>query len=45
MAWKREICSRRRVFGYEAVKMGSNMAARYRQSMGEVKDEAMTVPG
>ena len=24
---------------------GSKIAARYKQSMGEVKDEAMTVPG
>jgi len=34
-----------RVDGYEAVKIGSKMAARYKQSMGEVKEDAMTDPG
>jgi hypothetical protein len=34
-----------RVDGYEAVKIGSKMAARYKQSMGEVKEDPMTDPG
>lgn len=33
-----------RVDGYEIVKIGSNIAARYSASSGEVKDEAMIVP-
>lgn len=45
MAWKRDMRSTRREFGYDAVKMGSNIAARYRQSMGDVKEEAMRLPG
>jgi hypothetical protein len=45
MAWKREMRSTRREFGYEAVKMGSKMAARYRLSMGEVNEDAINVPG
>lgn len=45
MALKREICSTSRVDGYDAVNMGSKIAARYRQSMGEVKEEAIRVPG
>jgi hypothetical protein len=28
IAWKREMCSTRREFGYETVKTGSKMAAR-----------------
>jgi hypothetical protein len=32
------------VFGYEAVNMGLNMTARYRQSIGDVNDEAMIDP-
>lgn len=31
--------------GYEAVKTGSKMAARYRASIGEVKDDAITDDG
>lgn len=45
MAWRRETRSTLRVLGYEMVKIGSKMAARYKQSMGEVCDEAMMVPG
>lgn len=45
IACSREICSTRRVFGYEAVKIGSNIAARYTASIGDVKDDAMTDPG
>jgi len=45
MAWKREIGCTMRVCGYEAVNTGSKMAARYRQSSGEVKDDAMRVEG
>ena len=36
MALNKEICCTRRVDGYEAVKTGSKMAARYRESSGEV---------
>lgn len=32
-----------RVLGYEAVNTGSKIAARYRQSRGEVNEEAMMV--
>lgn len=35
----------RRVDGYEAVNIGSKIAARYRESIGDVYDEAMTEPG
>lgn len=45
IACSREIRSTRRLFGYEAVKIGSNIAARYTASIGEVKDDAMTDPG
>lgn len=45
MALNRDICSTRRVDGYEAVNMGSKIAARYKQSMGEVNEEAIKVPG
>jgi hypothetical protein len=45
IAWRREIRSTRRVFGYEAVNTGSKMAARYKQSIGDVNDEAMMLPG
>lgn len=31
--------------GYEAVKTGSKMAARYRASMGEVEEDAITDDG
>ena len=31
--------------GYEAVKTGSKIAARYRASIGEVKDDAITDDG
>lgn len=34
-----------RLKGYETVNMGSKMAARYKASMGEVKEEAMTEDG
>ena len=33
------------VFGYEAVNIGSKIAARYTASIGDVKDEAITEPG
>ena len=36
MAWNKEMRCTRRVDWYEAVKTGSNMAARYRESSGEV---------
>ena len=45
MAWKSEMGCTIRVFGYDAVKIGSKIAARYRQSIGDVKDDAMRVPG
>jgi len=45
IAPKRESCSTWRVCGYEAVKMGSNMAARYRESIGDVKEDAMISGG
>ena len=45
IAWKREMRWTSGVDGYEAVKMGSKMAARYKQSMGEVKEDAMIDPG
>jgi hypothetical protein len=35
----------RRVVGYETVKTGSKMAARYSESMGEVCEDAMIEPG
>lgn len=34
-----------RVDGYEAVKTGSKMAARYRESSGEVQEQAIMEPG
>lgn len=33
------------VSGYEIVKMGSKIAARYKESTGEVNEDAMIVPG
>ena len=45
MAERREMCSTSRIPGYERVKMGRKMAARYNGSRGEVKEEAMMVPG
>ena len=45
MACKREIRLTRRVDGYEVVNIGSNIAARYNASIGEVKDDAMTEDG
>ena len=36
MAWNSDIRWTRRVDGYEAVKTGSKIAARYRESSGEV---------
>lgn len=45
MAAKREMHSTCRVCGYEAVKMGSNIAARYSESSGDVKDEAIISHG
>ena len=45
IAWKRDILWTRRVEGYEAVKTGSNIAARYRASMGEVHEDAMIDDG
>lgn len=40
-ASSKEIRWTNRVVGYDAVKIGSKRAARYRGSMGEVFDEAM----
>jgi hypothetical protein len=45
MALRRDICSTFSVLEYEAVKMGSKIAARYRASIGDVKDEAMMFEG
>ena len=36
MALNREMRCTRRVVGYEAVKIGSKMAARYKESSGDV---------
>jgi hypothetical protein len=44
MARKSDIRSTSMLFGYDAVNMGLNMTARYRQSMGEVNDEAIIEP-
>jgi hypothetical protein len=44
MAWKREMRSTSDVFGYEAVNIGLNITARYKQSIGDVNDEAMIEP-
>jgi hypothetical protein len=44
MACKRDICCTRRVCGYDAVNIGSKMAARYKQSIGDVNEEAIMVP-
>jgi len=44
MARKSDIRSTSMVFGYEAVNMGLNMTARYKQSIGEVNDDAMIDP-
>ena len=44
MACQRVTCSTWRVFGYEAVKMGSKIAARYTGSIGDAKEAAMTDP-
>ena len=35
----------RRVDGYEAIKMGSKIAARYNASIGEVREDAMIEDG
>ena len=40
-----DICSTNRVVGYEAVNIGSNMAAMYSASSGDVLLDAMTDPG
>jgi len=45
IAPNREMTSTWRIFGYETVNMGSNMAARYRESMGDVKEDAMMSEG
>ena len=45
MAPRRDIYSTCRVWGYETVKIGSNIAARYRASIGDVEDDAMTLDG
>jgi len=45
MTLKREVRRKRRVLGYEVVNIGSNIAARYSASIGDVHEEAMTVPG
>ena len=45
MAWNSDMCCTRRVDGYEAVKTGSKMAARYRESSGEVQEQAIMEPG
>jgi len=37
--------STRRVEGYEVVKTGSNIAARYKESIGEVCEDAIIDPG
>lgn len=45
MALNKETRCTRRVDGYEAVKTGSKMAARYKESSGEVYEQAITEPG
>ena len=45
MAWNNDMRCTRRVDGYEAVKTGSKMAARYSESSGEVKEQAIMEPG
>lgn len=45
IAWNRDILWTKRVDGYEAVKTGSKMAARYRGSIGEVEEDAITDDG
>ena len=45
IAPRREMCSTCRVWGYETVKIGSKIAAKYRESIGEVKDDAMIFDG
>lgn len=45
MALNNETRCTRRVDGYEAVKTGSKMAARYRESRGEVYEQAIMEPG
>jgi len=40
-----EMCCTCRVCGYDAVKIGSNIAAKYRESIGDVKEEAITSGG
>lgn len=41
IACRRDSRSTLRVLGYDAVKTGSKMAARYTGSMGEVKEDAI----
>jgi len=45
IAPKSEMYSTWRVWGYDTVNIGSNIAARYRESMGEVKEDAMMFDG
>lgn len=45
MARNNDMRCTRRVDGYEAVKTGSKMAARYRESSGEVQEQAIMEPG
>jgi hypothetical protein len=44
IARKSDMRSTSKLFGYEAVNMGLNITARYKQSIGEVKDDAMMEP-
>ena len=45
IAPKSETYSTWRVWGYDTVKIGSNIAARYKESIGEVKEDAMMSEG
>jgi len=45
MACSKEIRCTFGVYGYDTVKMGSKMAARYSASIGQVKEDAMMDPG
>jgi hypothetical protein len=45
IAPKRDMHSTCRVWGYETVKIGSKMAARYKESTGEVKEDAIIFDG
>jgi len=44
MAPKSYMRSTSKLFGYEAVNMGLKITARYKQSIGEVKEDAMMEP-